>query len=76
MPYLTYDEDPYMVITNDGELVWVLDAYTTTNNYPYSQRTMLENNGITKKEINYIRNSVKDFNNKCIFRRSNILYYR
>ena len=59
MPYLTYDEDPYMVITNDGELVWVLDAYTTTNNYPYSQRTMLENNGITKKEINYIRNSVK-----------------
>ena len=59
MPYLTYDEDPYMVVTNNGELVWVLDAYTTTNNYPYSQRTMLENNGITKKEINYIRNSVK-----------------
>lgn len=59
MPYLTYDEDPYMVITNDGELIWVLDAYTTTNNYPYSQRTMLENNGITKFEINYIRNSVK-----------------
>ena len=59
MPYLTYDEDPYMVITNDGELIWVLDAYTTSNNYPYSQRTMLENNGITKFEINYIRNSVK-----------------
>ncbi len=59
MPYLTYDEDPYMVISNDGELIWVLDAYTTTNNYPYSQRTMLENNGITKFEINYIRNSVK-----------------
>ena len=59
MPYLTYDDSPYMVITNDGELVWVLDAYTTSNNYPYSQRTMLENNGITKNEINYIRNSVK-----------------
>lgn len=59
MPYLTYDDNPYMVITNDGELVWVLDAYTTTNNYPYSQRTILENNGISKKEINYIRNSVK-----------------
>ena len=59
MPYLTYDEDPYMVISNNGELIWVLDAYTTTNNYPYSQRTMLENNGITKFEINYIRNSVK-----------------
>ncbi len=59
MPYLTYDENPYMVISNEGELIWVLDAYTTTNNYPYSQRTMLENNGITKFEINYIRNSVK-----------------
>ena len=59
MPYLTYDENPYMVISNDGELIWVLDAYTTTNNYPYSQRTMLENNGISKFEINYIRNSVK-----------------
>ena len=59
MPYLTYDENPYMVISNDGELIWVLDAYTTTDNYPYSQRTMLENNGISKFEINYIRNSVK-----------------
>ena len=59
MPYLTYDDSPYMVITNDGNLIWVLDAYTTSNNYPYSQRTILENNGITKKEINYIRNSVK-----------------
>ena len=35
MPYLTYDDDPYMVVTNDGELVWVLDAYTTSNEYPY-----------------------------------------
>lgn len=59
MPYLEYDQNPYLVIRNNGEPVWVLDAYTTSNNYPYSQRTMLENNGITKKEINYIRNSVK-----------------
>ena len=59
MPYLEYDQNPYLVIRNNGELVWVLDAYITSNNYPYSQRTMLENNGITKKEINYIRNSVK-----------------
>lgn len=59
MPYLTYDNDPYMVVTNDGELVWVLDAYTTSNEYPYSQRTVLEENGISKDEINYIRNSVK-----------------
>ena len=59
MPYLTYDDDPYMVVTNDGELVWVLDAYATSNEYPYSQRTVLEENGISKDEINYIRNSVK-----------------
>lgn len=59
MPYLTYDSEPYMVISNSGELIWVLDAYTTTNNYPYSQRTTIENNGISKTEINYIRNSVK-----------------
>ena len=59
MPYLTYDEEPYMVITNSGKLVWVLDAYTVSNNYPYSQRTVLKDIGINKDEINYIRNSVK-----------------
>ena len=58
MPYLTYDEDPYMVIRADGSLVWVLDAYTTSNNYPYSQKTKITVDG-TEKEINYIRNSVK-----------------
>ena len=42
MPYLEYDQNPYLVIRNNGELVWVLDAYTTSNNYPYSQRTVLE----------------------------------
>lgn len=59
MPYLNYDNSPYMIVTNEGKLVWVLDAYTTSNEYPYSQRSILEYNGITKKEINYIRNSVK-----------------
>lgn len=59
MPYLTYDNNPYIVVRNNGELVWVLDAYTTSNEYPYSQRKVLSDNGITKKEINYIRNSVK-----------------
>lgn len=54
MPYLTYDENPYMVITDDGKLVWVIDAYTTSNYYPYAQKTTINN-----KEINYIRNSVK-----------------
>lgn len=59
MPYLTYDDEPYTVIDGNGEIIWVLDAYTTSNNYPYSQRTILQDNGITKDEINYIRNSVK-----------------
>ena len=59
MPYLRYDENPYMVINSEGRLIWVLDAYTTSNNYPYSQRTVLNQNGVTKTEINYIRNSVK-----------------
>lgn len=58
MPYLKYDEEPYMVITDEGRLVWVLDAYTTSNNYPYSQETIIEYNGL-KEKINYIRNSVK-----------------
>ena len=54
MPYLVYDENPYLVITDEGKLVWVIDAYTTSNYYPYSQKT-----SINGKDINYIRNSVK-----------------
>lgn len=54
MPYLVYDENPYLVVTDNGDLVWVLDAYTTSNYYPYSQKTTINN-----EEINYIRNSVK-----------------
>lgn len=58
MPYLIYDENPYMVITDEGRQVWVLDAYTTSNSYPYSQESIIEVEGI-KTKINYIRNSVK-----------------
>lgn len=58
MPYLMYDNNPYMVITDEGKLVWVLDAYTTSNSYPYSQETIIEVDGF-KHKINYIRNSVK-----------------
>ena len=58
MPYLKYDKEPYMVITDEGKLVWVLDAYTTSNNYPYSQETIIEYDGL-KEKINYIRNSIK-----------------
>ena len=59
MPYLLYDEDPYMVIDDDGNLMWVLDAYTTSNNYPYSQKTTIQLDTLNKLELNYIRNSVK-----------------
>ncbi len=58
MPYLIYDEEPYLVISDEGRLVWVLDAYTVTDKYPYSQYTTIEHDGI-KEQINYIRNSVK-----------------
>lgn len=52
-PFLTYDRDPYSVIA-DGKIYWILDAYTLTDRYPYSQRVDFANNN-----ANYIRNSVK-----------------
>ena len=58
LPYLIYDENPYTVITDEGKIVWVLDAYTVSSSYPYSQYTSIEHDGI-KENINYIRNSVK-----------------
>ncbi len=60
MPYITYDENPYLVVTAEGKLVWVLDGYTTSSYYPYSQRITLQGENILDKtDINYIRNSVK-----------------
>ncbi len=53
-----YDEEPYLVISDGGELFWVIDAYTASNDYPYSQKTKLVYKNDTR-EINYIRNSVK-----------------
>jgi uncharacterized membrane protein (UPF0182 family) len=49
MPFFKLDSDPYMVISN-GELFWMIDAYTVSGNFPYSEKF---------KKINYIRNSVK-----------------
>ncbi len=49
-PFITFDEDPYVVI-DKGKLYWIIDGYTTSKNYPYSQTF---NPG-----YNYIRNSVK-----------------
>ena len=58
LPYLIYDEDPYTVVTGDGKIVWVLDAYTVSSSYPYSEYATIEHDNI-KEDINYIRNSVK-----------------
>ncbi|MFZ7101699.1 MAG: UPF0182 family protein [Peptococcaceae bacterium] len=53
-PFLKYDQDPYLVI-NDGKLFWMIDAYTISNKYPYSEPVI----DPRFNEINYIRNSVK-----------------
>ena len=58
LPYLIYDENPYTVITDEGKIVWVIDGYTVSSQYPYSQYTNIQHDGI-KENINYIRNSVK-----------------
>ncbi|WP_417891976.1 UPF0182 family protein [Virgibacillus kekensis] len=50
-PFFTYDKDPYIVVRDDGSMVWILDAYLTAERYPYSEPH--------DKEDNYIRNSVK-----------------
>ena len=55
MPYLTYDENPYLVVDDSGNQYWVIDAYTTSNSYPFSQQVDLDNG----ETMNYIRNSVK-----------------
>ena len=51
LPFLRWDSDPYLVITDAGQLKWILDAYTTSARYPYSQRL--------SDGTNYMRNSVK-----------------
>jgi uncharacterized protein len=59
-PFLQYDGDPYAAIVG-GRIVWIQDAYTTTDNFPYSQRVPLGRitDGHLTGEANYIRNSVK-----------------
>ncbi len=58
LPDVLYDENPYLVITDEGKLVWVLDGYTRSCNYPYSQISTIDIKGY-KERLNYIRNSVK-----------------
>jgi uncharacterized membrane protein (UPF0182 family) len=61
-PFLSYDGDPYPVMI-DGRVLWIVDAYTSTSHYPYSQRVgngvqLTASSGISR-DANYIRNSVK-----------------
>ncbi|HOX30630.1 MAG TPA: UPF0182 family protein [Candidatus Paceibacterota bacterium] len=64
-PFLVFDKDPYIVIA-DKRIYWVIDAYTTSDRYPYSQPQVLEG-----KRVNYARNSVKAvvdaFNGSVVF---------
>jgi hypothetical protein len=53
-PFLTLDPDPYVVVGADGKIYWLMDAFTTSNTYPYARRYRLND-----EPLNYIRNSVK-----------------
>ena len=54
-PFILYDDNPYPVIDEeDGKLYWVIDGYTYSNDYPYSQPVEF-----LGKNVNYLRNSVK-----------------
>src|SRR5690606_27383119 len=69
-PFLTVDTRPYPAVV-DGRIVWIVDAYTTAQNYPYAETVTLSdatNNSLqaargataqTDKQVSYIRNSVK-----------------
>ncbi len=53
-PFLIYDKDPYIVVTSDGRLYWMLDAFTESSTYPYSRHYRAGD-----ERVNYLRNSVK-----------------
>ena len=54
VPFLVFDQDPYIVVGDDGRLSWIMDAYTSSDSYPYSTHNLLGS-----QPINYMRNSVK-----------------
>ena len=53
-PFLTFDRDPYIVVGENGRLYWIMDAFTSSDSYPYSTHYALGG-----QSVNYIRNSVK-----------------
>ena len=50
-PFLTYDSDPYITVGTDGHMYWIIDAYTTSDRYPYSDPY--------RDVLNYMRNPIK-----------------
>lgn len=65
-PFLTFDSDPYIAVIN-GRLQWIVDAYTTSNRYPYSEpvsrtpeaSSIFGSSPLMRQDVNYIRGSVK-----------------
>ena len=60
-PFLSFDQNPYAVI-NNGQIDWIVDGYTTTASYPYSQNAASQQVAIGSQlpgSYNYVRNSVK-----------------
>src|SRR5262249_4407777 len=55
-PFLRFDDDPYIVVGEDGRLSWIIDGYTTSDTYPYARLYRL---GRSRANVNYMRNSVK-----------------
>src|SRR5262245_48024877 len=55
-PFLLFDDDPYIVVGEDGRLSWIIDGYTTSDTYPYARLYRL---GRSRANVNYMRNSVK-----------------
>src|SRR5277367_930432 len=53
-PFLTFDPDPYIVVAQDGRLYWMMDAFTSSDGYPYSTHYLLDG-----APVNYMRNSIK-----------------
>ena len=53
--FIAWDHDPYLVITDEGRLVWMDDGYTYSNSHPYSRTVDVADLG----EVNYLRNAVK-----------------
>ncbi len=57
-PFLSWDSDAYPVVQN-GRVQWIVDGYTTTDQYPYAQRAIADSGGGLSGRFNYVRNSVK-----------------